>query len=145
VVNSWSDAYFVEFTKGGADGNYPIVLSYASSPAAEWVYANEPKPKTVGTTSMMDGCFRQIEYAGILRGTDNRAGAEKVIDWLLSKEVQEDIPFNMFVYPVSSEAGIDPKFVEFAPFASNPITLDVEYIAENLDTWLAEWDSVMRN
>jgi thiamine transport system substrate-binding protein len=145
VVNSWSDAYYVEFTKGGGDGKFPMVLSYASSPAAEIVYAEEPKPEIVGTAAMAEGCFRQVEYAGILRGAKNQAGAEALIDWLLSESVQADIPMNMFVYPTRAGVEIPVEFSKFAQPVSNPLTIDHVTIAENLDSWLAKWDAVMKN
>jgi thiamine transport system substrate-binding protein len=145
VVGSWSDAYYVEFSKGGGDGEYPMVLSYATSPAAEIVYAEEPKPEFASTAAMADGCFRQVEYAGVLRGAENPAGAKLVIDWLLSAEVQADIPLNMFVYPTREGIELPLEFSKFAPPVLEPLSLDHNQIANNLDAWLAEWDAVMKN
>jgi thiamine transport system substrate-binding protein len=51
-------------------------------------------------------CWRQIEFVGILKGAQNRAAAEKFIDFLLSQPFQEDVPMQMFVYPVLPEAVI---------------------------------------
>lgn len=145
VVGSWSDAYYVEFSKGGGDGAYPMVLSYATSPAAEIVYAEEPRPEFASTAAMSSGCFRQVEYAGVLRGAKNRAGAELVVDWLLSAKVQADIPLNMFVYPTRAGIELPVEFSKFAQPVLEPLSLDHDEIANNLDSWLAEWDAVMKN
>lgn len=145
VVGSWSDAYYVEFTKGGGSGQHPLVLSYATSPAAEIVYAEEPKPTSVSTGSLTAGCYRQIEYAGILRGTENLEAAQIVIDWLLSESVQNDIPLNMFVYPALQSATLPVEFVQFAAAVEEPLMLDAETISANLDDWILQWESVMKN
>ena len=69
VAGSWSDAYYGDFTFGGG-GDRPIVVSYATSPPAEIVYAEGEPPEVPSTSVMTDGCYRQVEYAGILAGTD---------------------------------------------------------------------------
>jgi thiamine transport system substrate-binding protein len=145
VVGSWSDAYYVEFTKGGGSGQRPLVLSYATSPAAEIVYAEEPKPTFVSTGSLTAGCYRQIEYAGILRGTENLEAAQIVIDWLLSESVQNDIPLNMFVYPALQSATLPVEFKQFAAPVEEPLMLDAAAISANLDDWILQWESVMKN
>lgn len=141
VTGSWTDAYYGSFTQGG--GDRPLVVSYATSPPAEIVYAEEPKPTTVSTSAMVDGCYRQIEYAGILRGSSNIEGAQIVIDWLLSEPVQADIPLSMFVFPARTGTPLPQVFVDFAAVIPNPLQLEPSVVAENLQGWLAEWGSVM--
>ena len=104
VVNGWEDAYWGQFS-AASDGDRPIVVSYASSPPAEVFFAEEP-PKEAPTAAVVaDGtCFRQIEFIGILKGTEQRALAEKLIDFMLSKRFQEDIPLQMFVFPANQSA-----------------------------------------
>ncbi|MCX6432655.1 MAG: thiamine ABC transporter substrate-binding protein [Actinobacteria bacterium] len=98
VASSWTDAYVGDFS-GGGDGDRPLVVSYATSPPAEIVYAADPKPTSPSTSVMTDGCYRQVEYAGVLAGAANPAGAKAVVDWLLSEPVQADVPLSMFVFP----------------------------------------------
>jgi thiamine transport system substrate-binding protein len=141
VSGSWTDAYFGAFTQAG--GDRPLVVSYATSPPAEIVYAEEPKPTTVSTSVMVDGCYRQIEYAGILRGAANNDGAKRVIDWLLSQQVQADIPLSMFVFPARANTPLPQVFVDFAADVPSPLQLAPDTVAENLQGWLAEWGSVM--
>lgn len=142
VAGSWSDAYFGDFTKGGGSGDYPLVVSYATSPPAEIVYAEEPKPTTVSTSVMTSGCYRQVEYVGVLAGAANPAGARAVVDWLTSKRVQEDVPLSMFVFPARSDAKLPEVFTKFAGVAQNPSQLDPQVVRDSLAEWLATWDSL---
>ena len=70
---SWEDAYYGAFS-GAGDGDRPLVVSYGSSPPAEVVFADPPIDAP--TTGVVDTtCFRQVEYAGVLRGTEHAAEA----------------------------------------------------------------------
>ncbi len=141
VSGSWSDAYFGAFSQAG--GDRPLVVSYATSPPAEIVYAEEPKPETVSTSVMVDGCYRQIEYAGVLRGAANPEGAQQVIDWLLSAPVQADIPLNMFVFPAREGVALPQVFVDFAADVPDPLQLPPDVVSANLNEWLVTWGEVM--
>jgi thiamine transport system substrate-binding protein len=142
VAASWTDAYFGEFA-GGGDGDRPLVVSYATSPPAEIVYAEEPKPDRPSTSSMTDGCYRQVEYAGVLAGATNPTGAQQVIDWLLSEPVQADVPLSMFVFPAREGTPLPTVFTDFAATVDDALQLPSEEVAANLTTWLADWGSVM--
>lgn len=135
VADGWSDVYYVDFS-GSADsqGTYPIVVSYGSSPAAEIGDDGQPR-----TASLPDTCFRQVEYAGILAGTEHEAEAQQLVDFLLSDTVQDDIPGSMYMYPVSATATLPDEWAQFAPLASNPIEVDPALISEKRSQWLEEW------
>jgi thiamine transport system substrate-binding protein len=92
---------------------------------------------------MTDGCYRQVEYAGVLAGAANPKGAQKVIDWLLSEPVQADVPLSMFVFP--ARTGVTPPdvFTKFAARVDNPLQLDPQQVADNVSTWLTDWGTVM--
>jgi thiamine transport system substrate-binding protein len=144
VVNDWETAYYTEFSQWG--GPDPLVVSYGSSPPFEVIFAEEPidAPPTAVITA--DGsCFRQVEFAGILAGTENRDLAEAWIDFMLSVPFQEDIPLNMFVFPVNPEAELQAEFVDFLAIPDNPVRLDPAQIAANRETWLQAWtETVLR-
>jgi thiamine transport system substrate-binding protein len=92
-----------------------------------------------------DGCFRQIEFAGILRGAANEDGAEQFVDFLLSEDFQADMPLNMFVFPVRPDVQLPDVFVEHAVVPSDPATLDPAEIGANRDTWIEDWtETVLR-
>ena len=143
VVGSWSEAYEGSYTAGGGNGDRPLVVSYATSPPAEIVYAADPKPAKPYSVVMTDGCYRQVEYAGVLAGTTNPAGAQTVINWLLSPAVQADIPLSMFVFPALAGV-IPPKvFVDFAAPVKEPMQIPPRDVAEKQAQWLDEWGQVM--
>ena len=142
VAGSWSDAYYGDFTFGGG-GDRPIVVSYATSPPAEIVYAEGEPPTQPSTSVMTDGCYRQIEYAGILAGTDQPQAAQQVIDWLLSPDVQADIPLNMFVFPARANTPLPDVFTKFAAQVDDAEQLPPDFVSQNVGDLIAEWGSVM--
>lgn len=143
VAGSWSDAYLGDFTAGGGSGDRPLVVSYATSPPAEIVYAADPKPTKPSTSVMTDGCYRQVEYAGVLAGAANPAGARAVIDWLISPQVQQDVPLNMFVFPARTDTPLPQVFTDFAARVSEPLQLPQAQVASSLADWLDAWGTVM--
>jgi thiamine transport system substrate-binding protein len=145
VVDGWESAYFGEFSgAGGSDGSRPIVVSYATSPVAEVVFAEEPL-ETAPTGVVEASCFRQIEFAGILRGTDHEPEARETIDFLLSTEFQRDVPLRMFVYPVVDDAPLPQAFTEHAVVPEAPLELPADVIARGREAWVERWtDLVLR-
>ena len=141
VTSGWEEAYYSYFT-AASDGDRPLVVSYASSPPFEVIFAEEPIDEPP-TAVMTEGCFRQIEFAGIVAGTEARPAAEQVIDFLLSKQFQDDIPLNMFVFPASTDATLPPAFVEHAVVPEDPLSLPAGEIEANRQRWIEEWTEVM--
>lgn len=144
VVNDWETAYYSEFSRWG--GSRPIVVSYSSSPPFEVLYAEEPMetPPTAVVTSP-GSCYRQIEFVGILRGTSNRALAEAWIDFMLSPQFQEDMPMQMYVFPVNPNAVLADAFVRFLAIPTSPASLDPAVIAANREIWLQAWtEAILR-
>ncbi|GGZ66848.1 thiamine ABC transporter substrate-binding protein [Streptomyces bluensis] len=146
VVDGWEQAYNEEFSgsAGGrkAKGDRPLVVSYASSPPAEVVFA-DPRPKTAPTGVAYGTCFRQIEYAGLLSNARNSEGGKALLDFLVSKEFQEDMPLSMFVHPVIEGASLPEEFTEYGPAAKDPETMAPSRIAANRDQWVKSWTSLV--
>jgi thiamine transport system substrate-binding protein len=143
VVNGWSEAYLSEFTAGGGDGDRPLVVSYSTSPPAEIVYAEEPKPERPSTSVMLDGCYRQVEFAGVLRGTDDVEAARTVVDWLVSPDVQADVPLSMFVFPARASVALPDVFARFVTRPAEPLELDAGEIAAQRDEWIDQWTQIV--
>ncbi len=143
IVDGWTEAYFGYFTQGAEDGTYPLVVSYASSPP----FTVDEETGAPATASVVaDGmCFRQIEFAGILKGTANRQAAEQLIDFLLSVPFQEDMPLQMYVFPVNPAAALPAIFEEHAAVAENPATLTPDEIEAGREEWIQAWtETVLR-
>ena len=143
VVDGWEDAYYARFSGAAASkGKRPIVVSYASSPPAEVIF-RDPRPSEAPTGVVEESCFRQIELAGVLRGAKNEEGARELVDFMLSKRFQEDIPLQMFVFPARTDATLPPEFERFAVVPARPLELAPEEIEENREGWVDEWTDIV--
>ncbi len=144
VVNDWDTAYYTNFSASSGKGLQPMVVSYATSPAAEVIYASSPltEPPTASILGV-NTCFRQVEYAGILKGTKNLSMAQRFIDFMLDVQFQEDLPLQMFMYPVNQNASLPSEFEKYAQAADNPAVLDPALISEKRDQWINDWTEVM--
>ena len=141
ITSGWSDAYYGEFTAGG--GDRAIVTSYASSPAVGAIFAEEQPVTSVPTGVLDDSCFRQIEFAGILEGSAYPKASRKLIDFMLSRTYQDDIPGNMFVYPALNGAVLPDEFEQFNRIVADPLILDPDEIEENRERWTARWREIV--
>ncbi len=146
VVNDWETAYYSNFSASSGKGDQPMVVSYGSSPPVEVVYAeteldDSPTASLVGNNM----CFRQVEFVGILKGTQQRALAEKFIDFMLGQSFQEDLPLQMFVFPVNKEAVLPDVFLAYAQIPEQPASLESELIQANRESWVEAWtETVLR-
>lgn len=138
VTSGWTDAYSVDFTAGGGDGDRPIVLSYASSPPFT-IPEGEDEPTT---SALLDTCYRQVEYAGVLEGAENPDGARALIDFLVGPEFQTALPENMYVFPVDESVELPDLWAQWAEVPDDPESLDPAVVAENRDEWLTTWGEI---
>jgi thiamine transport system substrate-binding protein len=144
VVGDWETAYYTNFSGSTGQGPQPMVVSYGSSPAAEVIFA-ETELVEAPTASIIgpDTCFRQIEFVGILQGTENQDLAKTFIDFMLSVPFQEDVPLQMFVFPVNSKAQLPPEFVAYAQIPDQPASLSPQTIDANREAWIEAWSNIV--
>ncbi len=144
VVDGWETAYNTEFSAHG--GTRPIVVSYSSSPPFEVIGSNPPVSEPTTAVITADGaCFRQIEFVGILKGAKKLDLAKKWVDFMLSTQFQEDMPLQMYVFPVNQDAKLQDEFVKFLATPANPAVVSPADIAANRDQWLQAWtDTVLK-
>lgn len=144
VVNDWETAYYTNFSGSSGKGAQPMVVSYASSPAAEVVYAATALTDSPTASIVAPGtCYRQVEFVGILKGTKNVALAQKFVDFMLGKQFQEDMPLQMYVYPVNPDAVLPDAFVKYATVAQSPAQLNPSLVAQKRDQWIADWTAAI--
>jgi thiamine transport system substrate-binding protein len=136
VAAGWEEAYFTEFSGSSGNGDYPIVLSYCSSPAAE--VREDGKSQTV---ALLDEGFRQTEFIGVLAGTKNPEGAAALIEFLLGDSFQNTMPGLMYVYPVNPNATIPAEWAEFGPAANSTIGEDLS-ISTHREKWQSKWSEI---
>ncbi len=144
VSDDWEDAYYTHFSGSSGKGPRPLVVSYATSPAAE-VFFSEGAVTTPPTGNILPAgaSFRQIEFVGILEGTPNRDLAAAWIDFMLSPAFQEDIPLQMFVYPANRTARLPDLFQQFAAVPDTPASLPAETISQQREAWLDAWTTAV--
>lgn len=139
VVSDWSSAYDVDFSGSAGKGDRPLVVSYASSPPNEVKDGMTSAP----TGTLLDTCFRQIEYVGVLAGAKNPTAAQQVVDFLLSPEFQAGLPTSMYVYPVDTSVSLPADWAKYAQVATNPVKVDPADISANRDRWIQQWSDLM--
>ena len=136
VTSGWTEAYEESF--GSGKGPRSVVTSYATSPAADVMFADPPiSTPTIGVVEA--SCFRQIEFAGVLAGTKHPEAAAKLVDFLLSKTFQADIPANMFVFPARQGTVLPKEFTDTVRLVERPLTLDPVQIEAQRDDWTKRW------
>jgi thiamine transport system substrate-binding protein len=144
IVDGWETAYYANFSGSSGKGSQPMVVSYASSPAYEMIYADPPRATPpIASLDGPDMCFHQIEFVGILAGTHNLAQAKTFVDFMLNSAFQEDIPLQMGMFPVQSGAAVPEAFTKYAPVPSRPATLAPDEIAAHRDEWMSRWKEMM--
>jgi thiamine transport system substrate-binding protein len=136
IAAGWEEAYFTYFSGSSGNGEYPIVLSYSSSPAAE--IREDGKSQTA---ALLDECFRQTEFVGTLAGAKNPEGAKALVEFLLSESFQNTIPGLMYVYPVNEKAAIPTEWAEFGPAARSTLGEDLS-IATDREKWQTTWSAI---
>jgi thiamine transport system substrate-binding protein len=139
LTDGWSQAYETDFTQGGGHGKDPIVVSYDSSPA----FTVAKGADTSTTRALLDTCFRQVEYAGVLTGAANPKGAEALVDFLLSPAVQKALPDSMFVFPVRQGTPLPAAWARFAVQPKHPYDVSPADISAHRDTWLQQWSGIV--
>jgi len=137
VADSWSDGYQAQFSGAGEDGTRPIVVSYATSPA----FTVSGDHST--TRALLNTCFRQTEYAGVLQGATNPVAGQKLVDFLTGPTFQADVPGQMYMYPVDSAVELPSDWARFAPQAEHPFEVAPSEIAANRDAWIDEWTRIV--
>jgi thiamine transport system substrate-binding protein len=143
VVDSWSEAYYTAFTRYG--GDRPLVVSYSTSPPAEMIFADPPFPKGAPAVTGVatETCFQQIEYAGVLRGSEFTKQAQQLVDYLAGPIFQSLLPESLFVYPANEDVALPQSFIDYAPTITTSYSLPPEDISKNRQAWIEQWSDIV--
>ena len=143
VVDSWDEAYYTAFTRYG--GDRPLVVSYSTSPPAEVIFADPPlakgSPAPTGVAS--ETCFKQIEYAGVLRGTKYSDQAQQLVEYLAGPTFQALLPESLFVYPTNQDVALPQSFLDYAPEITTSFSIPPDEIAKNRQSWTEQWSAIV--
>ena len=64
---------------------------------------------------------------------------------MLSTDFQEDIPLNMYVFPVNRNAVLNETFQKYLEIPEVTADISPSAIAENREKWIKEWtETVLR-
>jgi thiamine transport system substrate-binding protein len=141
VVKGWSEAYYTEFARN--KGAYPLVVSYATSPAAEVFYSKEKVTDSpTASLNLKGGVFRQVEGVGLVKGGGQRAAASKFVEFMRSGPVQQALQTEMWMYPMQANT---PR-AEVMRYASEPAGFEapaVTLVASKGADWVARWTKVV--
>ena len=137
VTPDWSTAYYSMFMEGEA----PIVLSYLTSPAYHIEMEEVGQYKAV---AIEEGYIRQTEGMGIVKGAGSLAKAEMFIDYMLTDEVQDQIPATQWMFPVLGNEESWPAAYQdiIIPTEQEILTVPEEDIKNDFSTWLTDWNKV---
>lgn len=139
VAEGWSDAFASDYSAGDGKGAFPMMVSYGSSPA---YFVNDAKTES-SNAALPATCYRQVEYAGVLKGAKNPEGAKKFIEFMLTHEVQEAISAATYMYPASPEAHAPEDLMKFGPLSEKVVVLPADKIAQNAEAWLKAWQEAV--
>ncbi len=142
VTAGWDEAYYSSFSGGSGEGDRPLVVSYASSPPAEVIFSETPIEEAP-TGVITDGCYRQVEFAGVLAGTGNEASAGDLVDFMLTPPFQEQIPLAWFVFPANETVDLPPEFTDHTVIPDSPAAIEPGSIESNREDWITEWEELM--
>ena len=148
ITSGWSEAYETHYTGGygeyteGYIGDAHITVSYCHSPGVEsWYNGNWTKSASLDIDKT---AFFQVEYASAIKG-GNSGNAEKFIQYLISSEVNSQMPVENLMYSVLEGQKLPEengyRFNSIIP--SNPADIDNVDIGKNMEIWLEEWNEAM--
>ena len=141
VAKGWSEAYYTEFTRNG--GSRPLVVSYASSPAAEVFYSKEKisEPPTA-SLFLKGGVFRQVEGVALVKGGQQVQVAGQFIEFMRSPAVQEALQTTMWMYAAEPRTP-RPEVLRHAPEPTAFDNPSQEQIAQKAPDWVSRWTRVV--
>ena len=144
VTDGWEDAYYGQFSGGSGEGDRPMAVSYATSPAAEVFFA-DPQPAESPTANLLlpGGSFKQIEFVGILKGAREPELARQWVDFMLGETFQEDIPLQMWIYPALPGAELPEVFTRHAQVPSDAVAVSPDQIEAGREKWIQAWTDVV--
>ena len=144
VTAGWEDAYYGVFSGGvTSEGDRPLVVSYSTSPPAEVLFGPDPEADESPIGTVLESCYRQVEFAGVLAGTDVPDAARAVVDTLAGPQFQSEVALSMFVEPARDDVELPEVFVRFAERPEQPAELDPALDTENRERWIAEWTELV--
>jgi thiamine transport system substrate-binding protein len=142
VAKGWTEAYYTDFSRA-AGGARPLVVSYATSPAAEVFYSKEKITESpTGSLVIPGAVYRQVEGIALVKGGGARVAADKLIEFMRSPEVQKQMQTEMWMYPVDATVA-RADVMKFAPEPAQADAPTEKDVADKGVAWVARWTKVV--
>ena len=130
VTKGWTDAYYNFFMAGEAD----LVLSYSTSPAAHIMFEENYE---ISAAIFEEGNYVSIEFAGILKSSNNQRMANNFLRFMISDDFQSVLPSTNIMYPIANNLMLPEAFNTIE--VPDMLQIDPEEINKNKDKWINEW------
>jgi len=130
VTKGWTDAYYNFFMAGEAD----LVLSYSTSPAAHIMFEENYE---ISAAIFEEGNYVSIEFAGILKSSNNQRMANNFLRFMISDDFQSVLPSTNIMYPIANNLMLPEAFNKIE--VPDMLQIDPEEINKNKDEWINEW------
>lgn len=140
ITKGWSDAYNTEFTLNG--GSRPIMVGYASSPAAEVFYSEGKLTQpNMGNLFLKGGSYLQVEGAAVLNNAKEPELAAKLVQYLQGPSVQQNVFSYMWVYPAVKGTTAHPMTVhaQVPTKAQQTAQLSSQRVNARQKDWVNRW------
>ena len=144
-TSGWTEAYEIHYSGGygewveGHLGDAAMTVSYCHSPGVEAFYGGNWTKST--SLTLPRSSFHQVEYAGVINGGTEIDAANAFIAYLLSEDVNRNMPQNNLMQSVLVNATW-PETDGYAYHTDAP-TLNAEIsnerIADEMEAWLSDW------
>ena len=144
-TTGWTEAYEIHYSGGygewveGHLGDAAMTVSYCHSPGVEAFYGGNWTKST--SLTLPRSSFHQVEYAGVINGGTELEAANAFITYLLSEEVNRDMPENNLMQSVLVNATW-PETDGYAYHTDLPelnAEISNERIADEMEDWLSAW------
>ena len=148
ITSGWSEAYVTHYTGGYGVweddhiGDAHIVVSYCHSPGVEAWYGSN---YTISTAlDLPRASLHQVEYAAAVQG-GNLAAARAFIEYLISEEVNLDMPIENSMYSVINGTDLPEEngYRYHSVVPTQPADVSPSEIASNMEAWLEMWNAAM--
>ncbi len=131
----WSEAYSL-FTKGEA----PMVLSYTTSPAYHVIAENTERYKAA---AFSEGHYLQVEVAGLIAASPERALAAKFLAFMMSSGFQDQIATGNWMLPAGTTSSPLPPAFDGLVKPAKTLLYEPQDVAANRRAWIDEWLNAM--
>ncbi|HIA39701.1 MAG TPA: thiamine ABC transporter substrate-binding protein [Candidatus Poseidoniales archaeon] len=142
-TSGWTEAYEVHYSGGygqwydGYIGDAHATVSYCHSPGVEAYFGSNWT--TSVALDLPRASFHQIEYAGIINGAANVDAANAFIEYLISEEVNQNMPTNNYMYGVlqGADLPLTDGYRFHSPVPDEPANLNLAEL--DVESLVSQW------